>query len=416
MLKKFYDHFKSGLKNKFMPFLSRYSWSRRFLHLVPGYDFPMERLIRVLKGEENVPPAVLEIHPTERCNLLCLFCVQRVQTHNYDEELNPDQLLSIVEQAKRLGVKECIVSGGGEPFASRSKTIPLLEAIKQHKMKGILITNGTMLSFEDCQLLVSTGWDQVNFSLDSPIEETHDLLRGVKGAYKKIVETIDKINQLKLKWKRSKPVLKINAVLNRENFRHIPEFFVFAEKFGFDEVSFEPLFAINPEGQRLKLDYSLQKEFSFIYQKGMHLLSILKIKSNLAGYENFLLIDKTMSMDEVHLATPLEMNKDETQPLFNRHCQRISDFQRDFLNCPCYSPWYYIRICADGRAGPCCIVSDEEAGNAKQESLEKIWQGEGFKQIRRSLLSQKLPERCRRCAASQVLYNKEFRNKLSLFK
>ena len=83
-----------------------------------------------------------------------------------------------------MGVKQVYVLGGGEPLA-RHDTPLLLERIKQHKMAGMLTTNGTLMPAELSQKLIDWQWDEIHFSIDGPTPEVHDALRGQKGAFRK---------------------------------------------------------------------------------------------------------------------------------------------------------------------------------------------------------------------------------------
>ena len=73
----------------------------------------------------------------------------------------------------------------------------------------------------------------------------------------------------------------------------------------------------------------------------------------------------------------------------------------DFLKTPgfCVAPFVHSCIWTDGRAIPCCINQDVIFGDAKTESLEKIYSNdnEKLRSFRKELLSGNTPSSCYRC-------------------
>ena len=83
-----------------------------------------------------------------------------------------------------------------------------------------------------------------------------------------------------------------------------------------------------------------------------------------------------------------------------------------FLSLPCYSPWFFMEVDADGRVSPCGAGKPIEYGNVKERSLEEIWYGEGFTELREQILSGDLPPECKICCGATVLSNRILRMKL----
>ncbi len=73
----------------------------------------------------------------------------------------------------------------------------------------------------------------------------------------------------------------------------------------------------------------------------------------------------------------------------------------DFLKTPgfCVAPFVHSCIWTDGRAIPCCINQDVIFGDAKTESLDKIYSNdnEKLRSFRQELISGKTPSSCYRC-------------------
>jgi radical SAM protein with 4Fe4S-binding SPASM domain len=70
----------------------------------------------------------------------------------------------------------------------------------------------------------------------------------------------------------------------------------------------------------------------------------------------------------------------------------------------CRRPWSVMYFTANGRALPCCIAPFSQRGyenytlgEATQQSLREIWNGEAYSEFREALLSDKPPTACASC-------------------
>ena len=95
--------------------------------------------------------------------------------------LSPADLEAAVREAKPLGLTT-LKWTGGEPtmhpdFAS------LLDVQRRHELGGHMETNGLRVTRELAERLVAAGVDFVSVSLDGAAPDTHDAIRGVRGAH-----------------------------------------------------------------------------------------------------------------------------------------------------------------------------------------------------------------------------------------
>jgi len=51
-----------------------------------------EKLFKWFNGSK-APPDMVQIYPTNRCNLECIFCTQRLNTYNLEEEVSNKKFL-----------------------------------------------------------------------------------------------------------------------------------------------------------------------------------------------------------------------------------------------------------------------------------------------------------------------------------
>ncbi|MBI4846189.1 MAG: radical SAM protein [Candidatus Omnitrophica bacterium] len=143
--------------------------------------------------------------PTFCCFTLCDTCILRCKMCY---KWQPD--LYIKAQRKQMELsdwKKCAVSlrkiapdnfvinfGGGEVT-----TVPWLFEIvsfcRDLGFKTNIATNGFLIDSNMAKQMNISGLDYINISLDSIKEETHDMLRGVKGAYNNAHKAIDLVHE-----------------------------------------------------------------------------------------------------------------------------------------------------------------------------------------------------------------------------
>jgi len=77
-------------------------------------DELLERMVEWFKTGKG-RPWLLEIRPTNFCNLFCPSCVARGHPHEQikGEELTDEEYIRIIDEAAELGVRLVQISGGG---------------------------------------------------------------------------------------------------------------------------------------------------------------------------------------------------------------------------------------------------------------------------------------------------------------
>ena len=117
-----------------------------------------------------LPPLRVVFELTYRCNLTCEFCYQRREEEHlgikYDRnELTLEEVKSVVDQTMPWTL---IILSGGEIFI-RKDTLDLLQYITS-KRRCHIITNGTYVTPEIAERLVSMGVTSVGISIEGPEE------------------------------------------------------------------------------------------------------------------------------------------------------------------------------------------------------------------------------------------------------
>lgn len=357
-------------------------------------DTKIERLLKWSKGEK-APPLSIELSPTLRCNLNCLFCWRYGKKIDYGEEIDVKRYKEIIEEAADLGVKEVRIIGGGEPLL-RKDTFEVMKAIKSKGMFGYICTNGTLFTKEMIEKLVKIKWDYIKISLHGSSAKTHDHLVQKNGAFKKCFEVLSAFRDLK-KSVTEKPYLEIGFVLVKGNYKETEDIVELAHKLKVQTLFIEPITVYTKEGRRLKPDKKDYETFEEIAVKAKERAEQLGIETNLSNFIGSKFIEKTGEM--IDLIKEGVVNK-----------------TNDFFSIPCFEPWYRMGIRVDGAVCPCGFFDQETTESIKDKSLKEIWYGEYFNKRRKEILQKSLPEHCKKCCVTLVVNNKIIRNELEKFR
>ena len=129
------------------------------------------------------------IETTLACNFNCIHCGSHAGVKR-DSELSLEELDNLFKDLKELGCKAVSYMGG--EFFLRKDWKDILELTNKYGFIFSIATNGYFLNDKIFKTLKSLGVASISFSLDSADEQTHDKLRGTKGAYKRVLKNIRK--------------------------------------------------------------------------------------------------------------------------------------------------------------------------------------------------------------------------------
>lgn len=352
-------------------------------------DEKIKRLLNWAKGERDYPFSI-ELSPTLRCNLNCLFCWRFGKKVDSVNELTLGEYKRILEEASKLKVEEIRIIGGGEPLMRRD-ILEVMKKVKEYGMFGYICTNGTLFSEEMIKTLVRIGWDHVKFSLHAPDKETQDFLAQGKS-FEKIVKNIKSFVELKKKLKSEKPKIEIGLVLNRKNFNKIFYMLKLIKKLEVQAFFVEPLTVYTKKGKELKLKKGEAEKFKEIAKKAFSLTN--NLETNLSQFFSSEMIEKTGKMIE-------EMKK------------LTRGRKNSFLSVACFEPFWRMGIRVDGWVCPCGFLDQKTTENVREKSLKEIWFGEYFDERRKQLIHKNIPKYCQKCCTTLIQYNQIIREQLS---
>ncbi|MBW6535715.1 MAG: radical SAM protein [Mariniphaga sp.] len=124
---------------------------------------------------------------TSRCLLKCTHCFEWDNLSS-QEHLKPDQLITILEKLKTLGLTH-IQFGGGEPLARFDDLLVLIKKAKTN-MDCWLLTSGFGLTLEKALELKKAGLTGASISLDHWEEKAHNAFRNHEKSFYWVKEAV----------------------------------------------------------------------------------------------------------------------------------------------------------------------------------------------------------------------------------
>lgn len=162
---------------------------------------------------------------TKKCNADCYFCFNKEdgQMYQREDDLSLEEIKNI---SSKIGFLPWLTVTGGEPFLRED----LYEICKLFYFNCdtriiSIATNGSLsLRIKDTVEKLLIDYEKLSLkiviALDD-IEEKHDRIKSVRHCYKEALCTLEKLNDLQLRFPRL--TLAINTVVIRENAEHIAQ-------------------------------------------------------------------------------------------------------------------------------------------------------------------------------------------------
>jgi len=317
-------------------------------------------------------PVCLYLETTNRCNLPCTTCPRTFEELEPAANMSWDLFRSIVDQYPAIA--RVVLHGVGEPLM-----VPNLpRMIRYLKARGTYVlfnTNGTLLNERRGRDLIASGLDELRVSLDAAEPVAFKAVRG-KDAFDRIVKNVREFRVLQKGLGAAAPRVSLWLTGLKETIGQLPAFVDLAASLDVPEVHLQRM-VFFPDGQGLsRADQSLfervdAEEEALIREAGAR------------AKQHGILFDASGA----------------TEP--GTSLKRADDKRPWSL---CTRPWTLMYFTAHGRALPCCIAPFSmrgydafTLGNATQQSLRDIWNGEKYRAFRAGLLSDAPPAACANC-------------------
>ncbi len=323
-------------------------------------------LLKPVKIQQN--PIHIQFEPTTYCNLNCVSC-NRTKYIKEPKHLLPDRFTYLIEQIRPAKIS---LSGTGDSFTS-PHLFTIIRLAKGHGCSINTTTNGTLLKQEHCEEVINSGLDLIKISIDAATPETYRKNRGV-DKFLQILDGIRALTEAKKRLGSSTPFIRFNYVVYRENYHEISAVIELAAQLGVKAIYFQPLQLTGIEERQAALvgDLTIDK-LSQEIAKAITVSQHHRVKTNLQDFSRKL-------------------------PLYWGRYQMRSHAQNTRRKC--LLPWFSAYITLEGYMRPCCACLDEETnmGNLFENSLDEIWNGKKYQQLRKAFREGKRPlKQCQTC-------------------
>jgi PqqA peptide cyclase len=172
------------------------------------------------------PPLWLLMELTYRCPLHCVFCYNPTDFATTGPELDTQDWLRVLREARALGAVQLGLSGG-EPLARDDLEIIVAEA-RALGFYSNLITSGVGMTEARIAALKRAGLDHIQLSFQDSSRELNDFLSSTRT-----FELKAKVAALIRKYEYP---MVLNVVLHRLNIDHVAEILELAERLGAEYV------------------------------------------------------------------------------------------------------------------------------------------------------------------------------------
>lgn len=289
-------------------------------------------------------PNHVHLEISTACNLNCVICPRTYgyhADHRNDDFISPEILREVVNSS--LPLASATLHGFGEPLL-HPDFVKLLCCFTVRGWKIGFTTNATLLTERIAAALVENRVESLTVSLDAASPELFASLRG-GASLDEVTANLRRLQELKWAMNSALPRVSMNMVLTRRNFHEAPAVIRMAADLGGRCVALNPF--APPHPSLANLCWSPRENPGWLEE--------VTGSAEVNG----------IGLYGVHVA-PADRAR-------RGRCTRV---ERSLY------------VACDGGVYPCCNVPHTERyalGNLSQETLEKIWHGTRYHELRRNL-------------------------------
>ena len=227
---------------------------------------------------ERPPKNMLLAHDAS-CNIACPSCRSSIITSKNAERKRMDDyadyvLLPFLENAKN-GEITLDICGDGDPFGSKHyrRLIYSLDPVRHKHVKLRLITNGLLLTEREWEELtpLHNMIQSISVSIDAAAAPTYEDVRR-PGKWNVLVENMKFLGSI-LKEEPYKFYFSLNFVVQKANYREIPEFVLLGKSWNAHRVLFQRILNLNTYDRDDYLDHDVSDHRHPEYEAFNHVLA-----------------------------------------------------------------------------------------------------------------------------------------------
>ncbi|ABN52917.1 hypothetical protein Q428_13930 [Fervidicella metallireducens AeB] len=262
-------------------------------NIIDFLEYKQNRVIKNTGSRDWYVPYSCSIEITKQCDLRCKHCYGEAGAMR-NTQLTEEQIYSILDKLSD-GCNSVSITGGDPMCHPKIK-----EIIKYSIARGFettLITNGMRLNQNWANWLSEVGIKRVKLSLDGPTKEIHDELRGVKGAFEKVILAMGYL-------KNAKVSFSIGTVITKKNLEYINIIADIAYENGAKSIGFGRV--VNHGRAIREMKDARESDLDSIIKKVDKIMRDYKGKDFLVTYEEdgnwtSSFLDKCPSLEEYYL-------------------------------------------------------------------------------------------------------------------
>lgn len=241
--------------------LSAFNPAGELIETIPAHDgdfFPESPLDHIAELKKHIHrgeafecsywPVRVDIDITQNCSDNCYFCYSRPYTNLSDyknAQIDVDNFERIVKELADNGTKTIRFTGGGEPLI-HPQIKEILTIPKTHGLKSCILTNGSLLNEELCEVLVN-NLDQIRISLNAASNQTRSKIHRSKANANSLTEIFKLIQYTRKlrdnKWpNQRRPLIWTTYLILPENINEIEQAIIKTKESGADSISFRPIY------------------------------------------------------------------------------------------------------------------------------------------------------------------------------
>ena len=366
--------------------LARHAWAR---YRKRQYEDRIKRFVDAGTGRADRLPIGAVYEATMRCNLHCEFCYVG-DLLNLEGEWRQELSLEALARAfpEQTGFQVSLT--GGEIFM-RKDIMSVLDLFRSKGYAcGYLTTNGTIISDERAEALADLAakgfLKHISVSVDGP-KELHDAARGLKGTFERTTAGLKRLQEAARR--KGAPLrVSINTTVAHESLEALDRMVDVAGELGVDAIGLNHLMFSTPEevAETVKIIGAPDASVIATYVTPDPGLDVDRVRSQVRA-----LAQKCRDRNVLFDFRP----KVHT-PLMDSYYTPGTK-----LDGRCLYPFLHARVSFSGKVYFCPFIR-VEVGDLTQSSLEEIWNGETYVEMRRRLLEHGIFPVCRRCCKVEL--------------